>query len=127
MHSVFHHTLDGQCLLEMFRRAGALDSLQDLSLVALCVVFVWLQKLKDKDHAYILCMCSQGKHRSQYMARLLCLGLNLVRIQNLDFDLHYTWISEERIMQAQLDSSRKQQKQHPDCCFDIVRRLAQVF
>ena len=56
------------------------------------------------------------------MARSSYLGLNLVqRIQNLDFDLHYTWISEERIMRPQLDRSRKQQKQHPDCCLDIVR------
>lgn len=122
IHGVFNHTLDGHCLLEPFRRARALDPLQDLSLVALCVVFLWLQKLKDKDDAFILCMCGQGKHRSQYMARLLWLGLDLVkRTQRLKFDLHYKWVAQERIMRAQVDRHKRQQKQHPDCCFDIVR------
>ena len=122
IHGVFHHTLDGHCLLDNFRRARALDPLQDLSLVALCVVLLWLQKLKDKDHAFILCMCGQGKHRSQYMARLLWLGLDLVkRTQRSHFDLHYTWVSEDRIMKAQWNRKERQQKQHPDCCFDVVR------
>ena len=122
MHSVFQHTLDGKCLVDMFRRASALDKLQDLSLVALCVVLVWLQKLKDTEHAYILLMCSQGKHRSQFMARLIFLGLDLIRrIRDFDYNLRYDWIAEERIMVAQFDRSRKQQKQHPDCCLDVVR------
>lgn len=122
VHGVFCHTLDGHCLLETFRRRRALDPLQDLSLVALIVTLLWLQKLKEKEDVFILCMCGQGKHRSQYMARLLWLGLDLVkRIQRLQFDLHYKWVAQERIMSAQMDRKQRQQKQATDCCFDVVR------
>ena len=122
VHGVFCHTLDGHCLLETFRRRRALDPLQDLSLVALIVTLLWLQKLKEKEDVFILCMCGQGKHRSQYMARLLWLGLDLVkRIQRLQFDLHYKWVAQDRIMSAQMDRKQRQQKQATDCCFDVVR------
>ena len=125
VHNVFHHTLDGHCLLQSFREKGALDPLQNFCCVVVCLVLIWLQRLADVTDAYVLCVCGQGKHRSVYMGRLVWFVLGMLNnMLGWQCEIRYRWLAKERVL-----ASQKQEvpRQHPDCRWGIVAQWHSYF
>ena len=97
---IWNHSLDGECLLQVYRKSRALGPLQNLSYSVLVILMLWMQNLKNMDDAYAIFMCSQGKHRSIYMAHLVCMVLRLVLAAlHVDVHVHFKWFSGHRILE----------------------------
>ena len=133
VHGVRFHTLDGACLLQLFRKQLALDPLQDVTLLLLCMMLLWLRRIGEKgkkcpQEAFLLLMCSQGKHRSMYVSRLIFLFLELLRlVLRVDIVVDFQWLGEARVLQS-MRNVPGETRQHARCADDIgpgwLRRFA---
>ena len=111
---------------DSFRRVQALDPSQHFSFVVVCLLLTWLQRLEGVTDAYILSVCHQGKHQSVYMGRMVWLAMDLLkRILGLQTEVLYMWVAQERGMSSQQGHlPGRVQRQHTDCCADVVQRMA---
>jgi len=111
------------CLLDSFRRVQALGPLQHLSFVVVCLLLTWLQRLEGVTDAYVLSVCDQGKHQSVYMGRVVWLAMELLkRIVGFQAEVLYFWVAQERgVLSQQGHLPGQPQRQHPDCCADVVQ------
>ena len=123
LHGFSRHTLDGHCLLDSFRTVPTLDPSQHFSFVVVCLLLTWLQRLEGVTDAYVLSVCDQGKHQSVYMGRVVWLAMDLLkRILGLQTEVLYIWVAQERGMFSQQGHlPGRPQRQHPDCCADVVQ------
>ena len=123
LHGFSRHTLDGHCLLDSFRTVPTLDPSQHFSFVVVCLLLTWLQRLEGVTDAYVLSVCDQGKHQSVYMGRVVWLAMDLLkRILGLQTEVLYMWVAQERGMFSQQGHlPGRPQRQHPDCCADVVQ------
>ena len=123
LHGFLRHTLDGHCLLDSFRRVQALGPLQHLSFVVVCLLLTWLQRLDRVTDAYVLSVCDQGKHQSVYMGRVVWLAMELLkRIVGFQAEVLYFRVAQERgVLSQQGHLPGRPQRQHPDCCADVVQ------
>lgn len=120
VHSVFAHTLDGECVLPTWRKQKALDPLQDLSFVVVLLILLWFRKLTDQEDVYILSMCSQGKHRSVYMAPLVYMALSLLKLcLHLPYEVTLEWGSGTRVLQ-EVSIGSQGTRQHYRCTAAVV-------
>ena len=62
-----------------FSQVHALDPLQHLSFVFVCLLLTWLQRLEGVTDAYVLSVCDEGKHQSVYMGRVVWLAMELLK------------------------------------------------
>ena len=103
IHGVGQHTLDGMCSLQAFEQGGGLAVLNDVCFGILITWCFWLKHVFAKPTCVtkvcLFVVCTAGKHRSMYCARVLFIVLKiLLKLCGAHAAVKFVWGAQNRCL-----------------------------
>ena len=103
IHGVGRHTLDGMCSLQAFEQGGGLAVLNDVCFGILITWCFWLKHVFAKPTCVtkvcLFVVCTAGKHRSMYCARVLFIVLKiLLKLCGAHAAVKFVWGAQNRCL-----------------------------